>query len=305
MSEESGRELTQLAQAIQTRLLCRGEACQRTHRCQDQITWLRRQFHDLQRAQTWRAFLDDAGAAQMRTQLDRLAEGRAELATINAKAYPPLTPAEDARKQELAATVGSLETKLVERRHEWIRVSAERRGCHVVGDCQQRIGSGNTGDVFPCTNARGDLLALKATREFRGWFFENEVATLRLVSSQSKGLTPLYVTHWATPLAQCIVMERFGSDTLHTLFPQLMERSDQVLQEVQRMIDELAALGIDHGDLHLKNILVDVPHHGPISTRMVDFGFAVRGISPAVARDAMWRRFDSEWKLRLAQAAVH
>jgi serine/threonine protein kinase len=300
MSVESDGELAKLAQGIQTRLLCVGPNCNTTHRCQDQVSWLRRQFLDLQRAKTWPAFLTDAEAAALRMQLEQLTKDRTELVVINSQAFPPLTPAEEARKMDIENAIRAAESKLEVRQQDWIRTSAERKGFKVK-DFQQRVGLGNAAFVFPCTNARGEVYALKATREFSGWFFENEVALLRLASEQSKELTPRYVTHWSTPLSQCIVMELFGSGTLHALLPRLTDQTATILQEVQRMIAQLAALGINHGDLHLKNILVDLTEGRPMSMRMVDFGFSTRGIVPATARDAMTRRFQSEWKVRLEQ----
>jgi len=161
---------------------------------------------------------------------------------------------------------------------------------------------------------------LKATKQFNGWYFENDVAILQTLASLGSlslsstllhvknHIVPKYEDHWSTPMSDCVVMERFGSTCLETVLEQgtlTTLQAEEVRQEYRRLADSLAAAGISHGDMHLKNILVDFDAAHHVHLRVIDFERGSQGMESVMVTQYMAEVYNNEEiELRLAAAGA-
>lgn len=146
-----------------------------------------------------------------------------------------------------------------------------RTRASVPVDCvrRQQIGKGVVGTVYKtCCGGRCSY-ATKVFKSSRA--YQNSEREIRLQNAVARaGLAPRIFTSGCSTKGGCAIMMERVAGTLDQYVQRRRALTEQQQRDVIRLLEAVARLGVDHGDVHSGNVAVDAP----FKLRLIDFSEA-------------------------------
>jgi serine/threonine protein kinase len=187
-----------------------------------------------------------------------------------------------------------------------------------------RIYKGEQGSVFQvCCKEECDFMLkvqVPPSKGSQSWMdrVKREIKLQNIAAEHN--LAPKIVEGWLCDHESTIIIEKARFTILQYIKylaalgltnAQIFTRLDQVCIEMIKKVNTLHSLGICHGDLHLKNIVVDIEGNSPQWTnlRFIDFGKAtehrLENNEPNVKKAAAYEDDDDDIKMSFLRYKKH